>query len=371
MYVLVCGVICLEWRHNFSTSIWQYCCVFLIYTDNSFLKYSVFGNNQRKRKCHWGAFQDWALWWMSIAAHWISFVWIKQSYSSPSPVAQSAPRNVPHASAPLTPVHDDNKASKARISLDAMTKPYDTNTKNFNQSLLLKPAEKSQKSMRLSMTLATYYYVSSVSSVSSYVSSRAGRQSAYLLRKKCSNIRLNSSSTTDTDWNTIEKIAASLKDGKYKRVLIVAGAGVSCSAGIPDFRTPGTGIYDNLQKYNLPYPEAIFDVNFYRHNPMPFVTLSKEIWPGVKYRPTLTHCFFSLLGSRYLSFICQADVGFLTGRWQDDRHRRDGILLCADEGHHAGCLLNCLANSSLPGLGFYSPRPLYPREKVGSSISSK
>ena len=101
--------------------------------------------------------------------------------------------------------------------------------------------------------------------VSSYLSSRAGRQSASLLRK-CTVTRFNkrsrdsSSSTADTEWNTIEKIAASLKDGKYKRILIVAGAGVSCSAGIPDFRTPGTGIYDNLQKYNLPYPESIFVV---------------------------------------------------------------------------------------------------------------
>ena len=42
--------------------------------------------------------------------------------------------------------------------------------------------------------------------------------------------------------------------------------------------------YDNLHKYDLPYPEAIFDVEFYRQNPMPFVTLSREIWPGVKYR---------------------------------------------------------------------------------------
>lgn len=144
----------------------------------------------------------------------------------------------------------------------------------------------------------------SVMLVSSYLSSRAGRQSASLLRK-CSVTRFNqrsrdsSSSTADTEWNTIEKIAASLKDGKYKRILIVAGAGVSCSAGIPDFRTPGTGIYDNLQKYNLSStPESIFDVDFYRQNPMPFVTLSKEIWPGVKYRPTVTHCFFSLLGKK-------------------------------------------------------------------------
>jgi len=58
--------------------------------------------------------------------------------------------------------------------------------------------------------------------------------------------------------------------------------------------------YDNLHKYDLPYPEAIFDVDFYRQNPMPFVTLSKEIWPGVKYRPTLTHCFFNLLDKKGL-----------------------------------------------------------------------
>jgi len=33
---------------------------------------------------------------------------------------------------------------------------------------------------------------------------------------------------------TLEKIVASLKEEAYKKVLIVAGAGVSCSAGIPD-----------------------------------------------------------------------------------------------------------------------------------------
>lgn len=67
------------------------------------------------------------------------------------------------------------------------------------------------------------------------------------------------------------------------------------AAGIPDFRTPGTGLYDNLAKYNLPYPEAVFDVNFYRNNPQPFTSLAKEIWPGMIHSPTLTHSFISLL----------------------------------------------------------------------------
>ena len=56
----------------------------------------------------------------------------------------------------------------------------------------------------------------------------------------------------------------------------MAGAGLSTPSGIPDFRSPGTGIYDNLQQYNLPYPEAIFDINYFRYFPEPFYTWAKE-----------------------------------------------------------------------------------------------
>ena len=73
------------------------------------------------------------------------------------------------------------------------------------------------------------------------------------------------------------------------------GAGISCNAGIPDFRTPGSGLYDNLQKYNLPHPTAVFDLEFYKDNPHPFVQLAAELWPGVKHSPTVTHSFIALL----------------------------------------------------------------------------
>ena len=57
----------------------------------------------------------------------------------------------------------------------------------------------------------------------------------------------------------------------------------------------GSGIYDNLKEYSLPYPEAIFDISYFRQNPRPFNTWAKEFFPGVKYKPNIAHFFVKLL----------------------------------------------------------------------------
>ena len=66
------------------------------------------------------------------------------------------------------------------------------------------------------------------------------------------------------------------------------------------YRSPGTGLYDNLKQFKIPYPEAIFDIDYFITNPKPFFTLAKEIMPSIKYKPNKIHYFLRLLQEKQL-----------------------------------------------------------------------
>ncbi|KAI5791985.1 putative SIR2 family histone deacetylase [Geopyxis carbonaria] len=92
---------------------------------------------------------------------------------------------------------------------------------------------------------------------------------------------------------TLPALAAYILENPHAKLLFLTGAGISTSAGIPDFRSPTTGLYSSLARLDLPTPESIFDIGYFRTNPAPFYTLAQELWPG-RYRPTLTHCFIAI-----------------------------------------------------------------------------
>lgn len=98
---------------------------------------------------------------------------------------------------------------------------------------------------------------------------------------------------------TVQGIVDYMKSGSCKSIVALVGAGMSTSAGIPDFRSPGSGIYDNLQQYNLPSPEAMFEIGYFKHNPKPFYHLAKTLMPQ-DLKPTPSHYFLKVLHDRGL-----------------------------------------------------------------------
>jgi len=101
----------------------------------------------------------------------------------------------------------------------------------------------------------------------------------------------------------IAGIASLISSGRAKRIICMCGAGISVSAGIPDFRSPGTGLYSRLADYNLPHPTAVFELDFFRKNPHPFYLLARDLYPGT-YAPTPTHYFMRLLHDKGLLLRC-------------------------------------------------------------------
>ncbi|KAK7206422.1 chromatin regulatory protein Sir2 [Myxozyma melibiosi] len=93
------------------------------------------------------------------------------------------------------------------------------------------------------------------------------------------------------DVATLEDVVRVIKQAK--NVVILTGAGISTSLGIPDFRSD-QGIYKKLEEMGLSEPQEVFDLTVFREDPSIFYTFSKDILPSVS-RFSPTHAFIKLV----------------------------------------------------------------------------
>jgi len=101
---------------------------------------------------------------------------------------------------------------------------------------------------------------------------------------------------TDKTFQNGLKAAVGLLQGR-KNVVVLCGAGISVSCGIPDFRSKG-GIYDqiDINDYGLCTPEEIFHFEVFQDNPRPFYKFAgKMLYPNRPHQPSPSHRFLALL----------------------------------------------------------------------------
>ena len=94
-------------------------------------------------------------------------------------------------------------------------------------------------------------------------------------------------------------LIADLVGNTFKNVVVMAGAGISVSANLPDFRSKG-GLYDQLrQTTKITTPEAIFTREFLREQPETFYKVMQQLRAD-HVSPTLTHQFLKKLQEKQI-----------------------------------------------------------------------
>ncbi|KAI0186686.1 SIR2-like protein [Xylaria flabelliformis] len=95
-------------------------------------------------------------------------------------------------------------------------------------------------------------------------------------------------------YNSIDDAVHLLK--KSHNIVVLTGAGISTSLGIPDFRSKETGLYSQLEKLGLGIndPQEVFNIDVFRDDPTIFYTVAKDILPATK-KFSPTHAFIAML----------------------------------------------------------------------------
>ncbi|RCI10298.1 hypothetical protein L249_8465 [Ophiocordyceps polyrhachis-furcata BCC 54312] len=96
-------------------------------------------------------------------------------------------------------------------------------------------------------------------------------------------------------WNSVDDAVSLLNH--CSNIVVITGAGISTSLGIPDFRSKGTGLYSKLEHLGLADPQEVFDIDVFKQDPSIFYSVAKDIVPATD-RFTPTHQFIAMLHQR-------------------------------------------------------------------------
>ncbi|KAE9552735.1 hypothetical protein FO519_004052 [Halicephalobus sp. NKZ332] len=138
-------------------------------------------------------------------------------------------------------------------------------------------------------------------------------------------------------FTSLAHVATYIKNKQPKKIIVILGAGISTSAGIPDFRSPGTGLYNNVKKYGVQNAEDVFDIHYFRKNPIPFYDVAKGMFK-IPVRPTVAHYFLRLLDDHgHLLRIYTQNIDLLESATGIDEKK----IVTAHGSHQSSTCLKC------------------------------
>lgn len=112
-----------------------------------------------------------------------------------------------------------------------------------------------------------------------------------------------------------------LKNHEFNKIVFLVGAGISTSAGIPDFRSEN-GIFNRLKgKYNLDSSQNFFNIDYFYEDPKSFYEFSKDFF-SKNYKPTLFHYFMSFIDhKKLLYYIFTQNIDNLESQLNVDKEK--------------------------------------------------
>ena len=158
-----------------------------------------------------------------------------------------------------------------------------------------------------------------------------------------------------------------LKNHQFKKIVFLVGAGISTSAGIPDFRSED-GIFNKIKKkYNLDSPEDFFHIDFFYKNPSLFYEFSKDFF-SKKFKPTLFHYFMSFINHKnLLYYIFTQNIDNLESQLNINKEK---IIYCHGNLFEASCPKCGLKNDFSNYLEYVMNNKIKYCEKCGSPVKS-